>query len=206
MRLLVIEDHPIVRDGCRRICSRPGVEVVEAATAEEGLAADRDLQPEIIILDLNLGRKNGLDIIEELLSDNPTAGIIVFSVYEGAHFISRALELGARAYITKNDDPTVILKAIDKINAGAIFLGPTAAHTLAMASLESGETLTELTEREKRVMNFLGDGKDLSEVAALSGIGYKTAANCVASLKRKLGFQTTAALIKYAVERTGKIA
>jgi two-component system, NarL family, invasion response regulator UvrY len=208
IKLLLVEDHPIVRDACRRICHRRAdVKICEAATAEEALANNRRFRPNIIILDLNLGSANGFDIMNKLASDNPDVGLIVFSGYDDAQFVTRALDLGARGYVTKNDDPSDILTAIDKVNAGAFFLSPSAAQTLAIAALEGeSDGLRELTEREKQIMHFLGDGKDLSELAALSGIGYKTAANCVASLKRKLGVQTTSALIKYAVERRTKTA
>lgn len=202
IKVLVIEDHPIVRDGCRRICSRrPDLTTVEAATAEAGLIANRDFKPDVIILDIGLGEMNGFDILPQLRAENPAARVIVFSMYEAARFVTRALDLGARGYLTKNDDPTAILAAIDKVRTGAVYLGQSVAQTLALASRErANDPLRDLTERERQVIGLLGDGKNLSEISALLDIGYKTAANTVAAIKQKLGISTSPALIKFAVE------
>jgi DNA-binding NarL/FixJ family response regulator len=133
--------------------------------------------------------------------DNQKTRIIVFSMYEEARFVTRALDLGARGYVTKNDDPNAILAAIDKVRGGGIYLGQSVAQALALASRERpADPLRELTEREKQVVALLGDGKNLSEIAALLDIGYKTAANTVASIKQKLKMATSPALIKFAVE------
>lgn len=202
VKVLVIEDHPIVRDGCRRMCSRrPDLVTMDAATAEEGLAANRDFKPDVIILDIGLGEMNGFDILPKLVADNKDARVIVFSMYEAARFVTRALDLGAHGYVTKNDDPNAILAAIDKVRTGAIYLGQSVAQTLALASRErSADPLRELTDRERQVVSLLGDGKNLSEISSLLDIGYKTAANTVASIKQKLGIATSPALIKFAVE------
>jgi DNA-binding NarL/FixJ family response regulator len=191
-----------VRDGCRRICSRrPDLVTREASTAEEGLATNREFMPDVVILDIGLGDMSGFDILPRLVADNPSAQVIVFSMYEAARFVTRALDLGARGYVTKNDDPNAILAAIDKVRTGAIYLGQSVAQTLALASRErANDPLRELTERERQVVGLLGDGKNLSEIAELLDIGYKTAANTVASIKQKLGIATSPALIKFAVE------
>ncbi|QXX73644.1 Transcriptional regulatory protein DegU [Methylovirgula sp. HY1] len=206
VKVLVIEDHPIVRDGCRRICSRrPDIDTREASTAEEGLAANRSFHPDVVILDIGLGETSGFDIMPKLLADNEAAQIVVFSMYEEARFVTRALDLGARGYITKNDDPNAILAAIDKVRSGAIYLGQSVAQALALASREpASDPLRELTERERQVVSLLGDGKNLSQIASLLDIGYKTAANTVASIKQKLRFATSPALIKFAVELKAK--
>ena len=202
VKVLVIEDHPIVRDGCRRICSRrPDFATMDASTAEEGLATNRSFKPDVIILDIGLGETNGFDIVPKLMADNAGAQIIIFSMYEAARFVTRALDLGARGYITKNDDPNTILAAIDKVRSGAIYLGQSVAQSLALANFEStNDPLRDLTERERQVVSLLGDGRNLSEIAGLLDIGYKTAANTVASVKQKLGISTSPALIKFAVE------
>ncbi len=206
VKVLVIEDHPIVRDGCRRICSRrPDIATMEASTAEEGLAANRSFKPDVVILDIGLGEMNGFDMLPKLLADNEAARIVVFSMYEAARFVTRALDLGARGYITKNDDPNAILAAIDKVRSGAIYLGQSVAQALALANFEpASDPLRDLTDRERQVVGLLGDGKNLSEIAADLDIGYKTAANTVAAIKQKLGIATSPALIKFAVELKSK--
>ncbi len=206
VKVLVIEDHPIVRDGCRRICSRrPDIATMDVSTADEGLAANRSFKPDVIILDIGLGEMNGFDIVPNLLADNAAAQIIIFSMYEAARFVTRALDLGARGYITKNDDPNTILAAIDKVRTGAIYLGQSVAQALALANFDAAhDPLRDLTDRERQVIGLLGDGKNLSEIAADLDIGYKTAANTVAAVKQKLGLATSPALIKFAVELKAK--
>ena len=202
VKVLVIEDHPIVHDGCRSICRRrPDITTMEASSAEEGLALNRSFQPDVIILDIGLGETSGFDIMPKLLADNESARIIVFSMYEAARFVTRALDLGARGYITKNDNPNAILTAIDEVRSGAIYLGQSVAQALALANLApANDPLRELTERERQVVAQLGEGKNLSEIADCLDIGYKTAANTVATIKQKLGLATSPAIIKFAVE------
>jgi DNA-binding NarL/FixJ family response regulator len=206
IKVLVIEDHPIVREGCRRICSRrPDIQAIDVPSAEEGLAANIEFQPDVIILDIGLGEMSGFDIMPKLRADNEAAQIIVFSMYEAVRFVTRALDLGARGYITKNDDPNTILAAIDKVRVGGIYLGQSVAQALALANLEpSVDPLRDLTERERQVVGLLGEGKNLGEIAAALDIGYKTAANTVASVKQKLKMPTSPALIKFAVELKSK--
>ena len=206
IKILLIEDHPIVRDGCLRILARrPDFEAMEANTAPAGLAANRSFSPDVIILDLELPDIGGLEVINELLRDNPATRIIIFSMYEAATFVTRALERGARGYVTKNDDPNAILHAIDKVLAGAVFLCQAVAQNLALANLEPAEDpLRTLSERERQVVTLLGEGKSLTEIAGALAIGYKTAANIVSAVKQKLRIGTSPALIKFAVELKSK--
>lgn len=121
VKVLMIEDHQIVRDGCQRILSRrSNIETAEAISASEGIALNRDFNPDVIVLDAGLPDASGFDIIGKLLADNAHAKVIIFSMYEAPHFVSCALEKGARGYITKSDDPNAILQAIDRVRTGGI--------------------------------------------------------------------------------------
>jgi two-component system, NarL family, invasion response regulator UvrY len=202
VKVLMIEDHPIVRDGCRLIFNRRSdFDLVEASTVEGGIAANREFQPDVIVLDLGLRDGSGFDMIPILLADNQATRIVIFSMNETARFVTRALDMGARGYVTKNDDPDTILMAIDKVRSGAVYLGQSVAQALALANLEpAADPLSDLSGREKQVINLLGEGKSLAEIAAGLDIGYKTVANIVATIKQKLGFATSVALIKFAVE------
>ncbi|WOJ90776.1 response regulator transcription factor [Methylocapsa polymorpha] len=206
IKILLIEDHPIVRDGCLRIFARrPDLETMEASSAEAGLAANRRFLPNVIILDVELPDASGLDIIPALLADNSATRIVIFSMYEAVTFVSKALEKGARGYVTKNDDPDAILRAIDEILAGSVYLGRSVAQNLALVNFARAEDpLRALSDRERQVVALLGDGKSLSEISATLAIGYKTAANIVSALKQKLHIATSPALIKFAVELKGR--
>jgi two-component system, NarL family, invasion response regulator UvrY len=206
VKILMIEDHPIVRDGCRLILNgRADFQVAEASTAAEGIAANREFEPDVVILDLGLRDSSGFDMIPTLLADNEAARIVIFSMNETARFVRRALDMGARGYLTKNDDPNTILAAIDKVRGGGMYLGQSVAQALALANLEpAADPLRGLSGREKQVVALLGEGKSLAEIAAGLDIGYKTVANIVATIKQKLGIATSVALIKFAVEANAR--
>ncbi len=206
MRILLIEDHPIVRAGCRRMLERNnGVEVIEAATAADGLRINRELAPDIIVLDLKLPDASGLNLLESLMSDpsppEMPPKIIVFSMYDDPAFATRALVAGARGYMTKNDDPDVLLQAIERISEGGIFLTPAMAAKVALMTANSArDPLQDLSTRERDVLELLGQGRTLGEIAEALKISYRTSAGIAAQIKTKLNVPTTAALIKWAVD------
>jgi two-component system, NarL family, invasion response regulator UvrY len=202
MRILLIEDHPIVRTACRiMLQARRGVEIAEASTAASGLKMVGSFSPDLVILDVRLPDGNGFDLIATIISADPHRKIIVFSMYEDPVFAARALEAGARGYITKNDDPDVILQAIEKICGGGIFLTPAMAEKLALvtAGLDTNP-LPSLSLRERQVLGLLAGGKTLAEIAEELNVSYRTAAQTAAQIKEKLQVPSTAALIKWAVD------
>lgn len=203
MRVLLIEDHPIVRAGCRRMLqTKDDVEVQEAATAADGLRIVREFLPDIIVLDLNLPDVNGLSLLAALVSAAPERKIIVFSMYDDPAFAQRALESGGKGYITKNDDPDVLLQAIETVAGGGLFLTASMAGKLAlMAAKGSNDPLRDLSGREREVLELLGDGKTLAEIADRLNISYRTSASLTAQIKTKLNITSTAALIKWAADR-----
>ncbi len=201
--VLLVEDHPIVRAGCRRVLqSRDGLDVIEASCAAEGSRLNHERRPDLIVLDLNLPDANGLDLMRELLVANAAAKLLVFSMYEDPAFVARALAAGAVAYVTKNDDPDTLLEAIEKALRGEIHLGHTVAQKLALMHLRPREDrLGGLSARERQVLDLLGAGCNLSEIAARLEISYRTVANVSSQLKNKLGVGSASALIKLAVEQ-----
>jgi two-component system, NarL family, invasion response regulator UvrY len=202
MRILLIEDHPIVRTACRvMLQGRQGVEVAEASTAASGLEMAGRFSPDLIILDLRLPDGSGFDLIATLISADPYRKIIVFSMYEDPVFATRALEAGARGYITKNDDPDLILQAIDKVCDGGKFLTPAMAEKLALVTVGvDTNPLLSLSPRERQVLGLLGGGRTLAEIAEELNISYRTTAQAAAQIKEKLQVQSTAALIRWAVD------
>ncbi|MGA9487104.1 MAG: response regulator transcription factor [Methylocella sp.] len=206
VKVLMIEDHQIVRDGCQRILSRrSNIETAEAISASEGIALNRDFNPDVIVLDAGLPDASGFDIIGKLLADNAHAKVIIFSMYEAPHFVSCALEKGARGYITKSDDPNAILQAIDRVRTGGIYLGQAVAQRLAISNLTpANDPQQKLSQRERQIVRLLGEGKSLTEVSVELSLGYKTVANTVVAIKQKLRLSTTPALIKFAVELKSK--
>ncbi len=201
-RILLVEDHPLIRAGVRRLLAqRKNFELLEAERGQTGLALNKQHQPAVVLLDLDLPDGNGLDLMPQLATDNPAAGIVILSMYGDSGRVSRALAKGAKGYVTKNDDPAAILTAVDKVLEGEIYLGQSVAQALALTQLKPEAPTAELGEREKAILDGLGDGKSLAEIAAELGVTYKTVANAAAILKSKLRIRTSAALVKFAVER-----
>ncbi|MDQ7249017.1 response regulator [Dongia sedimenti] len=202
-RILLVEDHPLIRAGCRRLLAqRRNFDLQEADRGLAALELNKRHRPDILLLDLDLPDGNGLDLMPQLVADNAPVRIIILSMYGDSGRVSRALAKGAKGYVTKNDDPAAILTAIDKVLEGEVYLGQTVAQALALTQLQP-ETpgLAELGEREKAILDGLGDGKSLAEIAADLGVTYKTVANAAGLLKSKLRIRTSAALVKFAVER-----
>jgi len=200
MHILLIEDHPLIRAGVRRLLAqRKSFEVLEAERGQVGLALNKQHRPQIVLLDLDLPDGNGLDLMPQLTADNAGARIIILSMYGDSGRVSRALAKGAKGYVSKNDDPAVILTAIDRVLDGETYLGQSVAQALAMTRLQP--EMPDLGHREKAILDGLGDGKSLAEIAGELGVTYKTVANAAALLKSKLRIRTSAALVKFAVER-----
>jgi two-component system, NarL family, invasion response regulator UvrY len=202
MRILLVEDHPIVRAGCRSLLEgAPGTEVREATTAADGLQLAREFIPEIVVLDLRLPDGNGLDLLEPLKLLERAPKVIIFSMYEDPAFAARALEAGARGYITKNDDPDLLLEAIRRVDSGGIFLTASMAEKLALRTTKvATDPLGDLSSRERDVLDLLGQGRTLAEIADQLNVSYRTSASIAAQIKSKLDISSTAALIKWAVD------
>jgi two-component system invasion response regulator UvrY len=199
-RILLIEDHPLIRAGVRRLLAqRKSFEVLEAERGHVGLELNKRHKPGVVLLDLDLPDGNGLDLMPQLGADNAAVRIIILSMYGDSGRVTRALAKGAKGYVTKNDDPTAIVTAIAKVLEGETYLGQSVAQALALNQLQP--EAPELGERDNAILDGLGDGKSLAEIAAELGVTYKTVANAAAILKSKLRIRTSAALVKFAVER-----
>jgi DNA-binding NarL/FixJ family response regulator len=202
MRILLIEDHPIVRAGCRRLLhGRDGIELIEAGTAAEGIEIDRLVVPDLVILDLNLPDRGGIDVLHAIRAARDDARVLVFSMYEDPAFVAAAMAAGAAGYVSKNDDPDTLIEAIARTGRGEMHLSHRVAQGLALARLGIGaDPRTALSPREAEVFDLLGDGLSLTEIAEALGLGYRTVANIASQIKGKLGTASTAALVKRAVE------
>jgi two-component system, NarL family, invasion response regulator UvrY len=202
MRILVVEDHPIVRAGVRRLLQgADGTEIFEAANAADGLRLTGELRPQVIILDLRLPDTDGLELLSPLMACDPAPKIIVFSMYEDPAFAARALEAGAKGYVTKNDDPDVLVQAVETVSNDGVFLTTSIAEKLGLLTAKiRDDLLRDLSSRERELINLIGEGKTLAEIAKQLAISYRTSASIAAQIKNKFNLNNTAALIKWAVE------
>lgn len=202
MRILIVDDHPLIVAGCAAIFASAGdFEVEDARDAETGFAAYVARRPDVAIVDIAMPGVSGLELTRRLLEHDPTARIIVFSMNDDPIFAARAIQLGAKGYVTKNDDPFLLLEAVRTAMAGEIFLRPRTATDIALKSLDnSPDVLSVLNPREREILRLLGAGLGLKEIAEKTGVSYKTIANSCSMMKRKLNLRSSADLVRTAVE------
>jgi DNA-binding NarL/FixJ family response regulator len=196
MTLLIVDDHAMVRSGLARLFE--GREIAEAVDAHSALEAVRTLDPELIVLDLNLPDGGGFDLVRRLLRRSPGAKILVLSMHAQAVYAVRALEAGAMGYVSKSAPSEEVLKAAAAIAKGRRYVEARIAQEVATG--DAGGPLDKLTARDLQVLSMLADGRSLTEIATAAGVSYKTIANGCTDLKAKLGASSTADLIRIALD------
>jgi DNA-binding NarL/FixJ family response regulator len=202
LRTLLIDDHAVVRAGCRLLLERrENIELIEASTGQDGLRLALETRPHLVILDLGLRDMSGFEIVSRLAAEIPESRVLIFTMYEDAVFAARAMEAGAKGFVTKNEGPDVLLEAVDALAKGKIFLSHGMAQKLALMNIRAGDDpLRDLTSREIDVFRLLGTGKSAAEIAESLNVSYRTVANTISLIKRKLNVATTARLLHMAVE------
>jgi two-component system invasion response regulator UvrY len=206
VKILIVDDHPIVRAGLRRLLTAaPQIDICEAASGREALRVLREQQPALVILDLNLPDIGGLEVLARLKAFSPDARVLVLSMHDDETHITRALRAGAAGYVTKNAPPEELLEAIGRIAEGHTYIEHEIAEGLVFASIRAApDPLKELSSRDLEILRRLAEGRTLSQIADTLGIGYKTAANNCSRLKARLGATSTVDLIRIAI-RVGLI-
>jgi DNA-binding NarL/FixJ family response regulator len=206
MKILIVDDHPIVRAGLRRLLTEdPTIEIREAVSGREALRVFKEQQPTLVILDLNLPDIGGLEVLARLKTASPDARVLVLSMHDNKIHVMRALRSGAAGYVTKNAPPEELLQAIGRVSKGHTYIEREIAEELAFASVRSSfDPLEALSARDLEILRQLAEGRTLSQIADTIGIGYKTAANNCSRIKARLGAASTADLVRIAI-RTGLI-
>lgn len=202
MRILVVDDHPVVRSGLRRLLAGAlEAELYEAASAREALIAFREYQPDLVILDLSMPGTGGLEVIGRLKIENAAVRILVLSMHQDAIYATRALRAGAVGFISKNAPADQLLEAVKRVAGGHLYIEHEIAQELALANIRAtGVPLQDLSPREFEILRLLGAGNSLRQIAEATGVSYKTAANSCVQIKAKLGVARTADLIRVAVQ------
>jgi two-component system, NarL family, invasion response regulator UvrY len=199
-RILVVDDHAIVRAGVRRLLvSLADVQIEEADSGEAALAMAGRMPFHLVVLDLNLPGIGGPELLRRLLQAAPDLAVLVFSMRADPIHLERALQAGARGYVSKNAPADELLTAVKAILAGGIYVERELA---AERGVEAAELyLRPLTNRDLEIMRLLAQGRSLTEIAGTLGVAYKTVANTCGLIKEKLGVANTADLIRISLER-----
>jgi DNA-binding NarL/FixJ family response regulator len=201
MKVLIVDDHPIVLSGCRALLAGAEMEMIEARDAESAQDLHSAENPDVTVIDINLPDISGFELARRLLDQRPDARIMMFSMNDDSMFAAQALESGAKGYFSKSDDPQAFLAAIRTVHRGGHSLTPEMAQKVAFLRVGAGDAGASLTPRQREVLRLLAKGKSMSEIAALINVSYKTVAVICASLRTKFGARTAIELIRIAVEQ-----
>jgi two-component system, NarL family, invasion response regulator UvrY len=200
MKVLLVDDHEIVRSGLRNLLAAVGnTQISEAATGRDALLRLRQDRPDLVLLDLKLPGIGGLELLRRILLEDKAAQILVVSMHSEPLYAARAMELGARGYLSKNASAEELLTAVRRVAGGGRYIENDIAQELALRKISSGHDLQDLTERDLEIMRLLAEGMSLAEIADALGIGYKTVANECSHIKAKLGVTRTNDLVRLAM-------
>ena len=202
IRVLLVDDHAVVREGYRRLLeATPEIRVVaEANNGEDACVRFMECSPDVVVMDITLPGTSGFEALRRILGRLPAARVLMFSMYEDPLFVLRALDGGARGYLTKASAPDMMVEAVRSIAAGGRFVAPELARKLQDRALnENRVRLDALSEREFEVLRLLAAGHGLAEIATLLCVSGKTVANYQTSIRQKLGCDNAMQVLRIAL-------
>jgi DNA-binding NarL/FixJ family response regulator len=207
-RVLIVDDHPIVRQGLRRMIEpEPDLVVCgEVQTEREARAAIRALSPDVVIVDISLAQGDGLELVRDVHAQQPELPMLVLSMHDELIYAERLLAAGASGYIMKHAASDQLLIALRQVLSGDVYLSESLAANLGRAGVEGaagstggGDPIDRLSNRELQVLSLIGRGQSSREAAESLGLSVKTVETHRQSLKRKLNLATNAQLLQYAI-------
>lgn len=209
IRILVVDDHGIVRKGLRFLLDRQqGMEVVgEASEGREAVRLSEELSPNVVIMDVAMPQLNGIDAAAQIIKNNPGTAVIMLSMYADESYLVRALGVGAKGYLLKESAEVDIVRAVQVVSQGRPFFSPQIAQSLLedyMRTLQQRglqDSYDLLTEREREVLQLLAEGKSNKEVATLLDLSTYTVETHRTNLMHKLNLHNTAEIVLYAVRK-----
>jgi DNA-binding NarL/FixJ family response regulator len=207
LRIIVVDDHAVVRRGVRALLeSQPGWEVVaEATTGREAVALARQLRPDIVILDLSLPELNGLDATRQILKEAPRTEVLVLTMHHSEELARNVLHVGARGYVLKSDADDDLIAAVESLRQHRPFLTSTVTEFVLDDYLKRPDGTDDrpphaiVTVRERELIQLLAEGKSNKEAAVSLGLSVKTIETHRANLMRKLHFRSVSDLVRYAI-------
>ena len=202
-RILLVDDHPIVRQGIRQVLTsafHPAL-VGEAANAEEGLNEARGTEWDVLVLDLTLPGTSGLDLLKDLRRECPSLPVLVLSMHPPDQFARRAMNAGAAGYLTKDSAPTELVKAVTEVMSGRRYLNPAVLDELVQHQSDVSPRLHDLlSDREYQVLRMIASGLTVTQVATRLSLSVKTISTYRARLLEKMNMRTTAELMHYGIQ------
>ena len=210
IRVLIADDHPVVRDGLRMTIERSGKDIVVVGEASDGmevLKAVRTRPADVFILDITMPNLNGIEAARELLKRSPATKVIVLSLHDTKALVEEALAVGARGYLTKEMVTQTVVDAVTEVHAGRYYLCPRVAHFVVEAGLKGkkgsqkrGAAPVALTGQERKVLQLIAEGQSNKEIAAMRDVSVNTVHAQRNSVMAKLNLHKQADLVRYAIK------
>jgi DNA-binding NarL/FixJ family response regulator len=212
VRVLVVEDHPIYRDGLAALLGSADIEVVGLATSGAEALALLETDPDVVIMDIGLPDRDGADLTSEVLTRRPATRVLVLTMFHDDSVIARALEAGASGYLVKDAPPDEVLRAVASVASGALVFGSDVAERVRVMTTDAvrrgpsppSAAFPELRGRERQVLGMVAQGLDNAAIAERLGLSGKTVANYVSAILTRLHVRDRAAAAQLVHERTAK--
>jgi len=203
-RILIVDDHEVLREGVKRVFDKqPGTATFgEASTLQEAQRLVREQDWDIVVLDISLGDRSGLEVLRELKQIRPRLPVLILSMHSGEQFARRALKAGASGYITKDSPRAELVKAVDKVMSGGRYISPTLAEKLIFDFESDADRPPHeaLSDREFEVLRLIASGKTVSEIAVVLSLSDSTISTYRARIMEKMRMKTNAEITHYAIQ------
>lgn len=204
LRVLIADDHPIVRSGLRQILTEAGAAAIgEAATPQEALALARSDAWDLLILDIRLPGRGGLDVLSDLQAEQPRLPVLILSMHSEEQYAIRAFRAGASGYLTKETAAERLVEAVNKVTSGGRYVSPELAEQLAVAlgpDAPAQPGHAALSDREFEVLRLIASGSTVGEIADRLSLSVKTVSSYRARMLDKVGLRNNAELMRYALQ------
>jgi DNA-binding NarL/FixJ family response regulator len=203
IRVVLADDHALVRQGIKSVLEREGLQVVaEASDGQEAIRQAKALSPDVVVMDIGMPTLNGMDAARELGKCCPKTKSILLTQHDEDQYVSEALSAGVKGYVLKSQVASDLIQAIQQVLKGQVYLSPGISAAVMAAVQSKGQRPTDpLTARERQVLQLIAEGKSTKDVASLLGVSVKTAESHRSRLMQKLDIHETASLVRYAVKR-----
>ncbi len=203
IRIVVCDDHAIVREGLKQILAgQPDFEIVaEASDGHEALKRVRELEFDVLLLDMSMPGKSGVELIKQVKAEKPKLRILILTMHEEHQYAVRAIRAGASGYLTKEGASAQLVTALRKVASGGAYISAEVAEQLALNAMPDaqGPLHASLSDREFQVFRMIAEGKSISEIAQRLNLSVKTVSTHKANLLQKMNMTTQGELIRYAL-------
>jgi DNA-binding NarL/FixJ family response regulator len=203
IRIVLADDHTIVREGLKQLlAAAEGLDIVgEARDGHEVMKVVRELDFDLLLLDMSMPGKSGIELIRQVRAEKPKLRILILSMHEERQYAIRAIRAGASGYLTKESASRQLVEAIRKVASGGAFISAEVAEQLALGAMPDAKTALHesLSDREFQIFRMIADGKSVSDIAERLNLSVKTVSTHKANIMQKMRMETAGELIRYAL-------